>query len=135
VTTQQLINVTRVTTIKNAAYLNGTDYWEFNFTFNFTSNASGSIQFFMMNWTNFEGTTNISLTNGTDFYAALRDSGNTSKAINVTNTYNQGLNITSCCTSGTVYSIVLRMVIPSTVTTISSGWWTTYSMLLRAEPS
>ena len=135
VTTQQLINVTRVTTIKNAAYLNGTDYWEFNFTFNFTANTSGSIQFMMNNWTNFEGTANISLTNGTDFYASLRDSGNTSKTINITNTYNQGLNITSCCTTGAVYSIVLRMVIPSTVTTISSGWWTTYSMLLRAEPS
>lgn len=135
VTTRQLINVTRVTTIKNTAYLNGTDYWEFNFTFNFTANVSGSIQFAMNNWTNFEGTANISLTNGTDFYAPLRDGGNTSRIINISNTYNQGLNITNCCTTNTVYSLVLRMVIPSTVTTVSSGWWTTYIMLFRSEPS
>ncbi len=137
VTTQQLINVTSVRTTKNAAYLNGTDYWEFNFTMNFTANATGVIQFKMNNWTNAEGTVNITLTNstGNEFYASLRDQANSSRVINVTYDYSHNLTLSSCCNTATVYNVVLKTIIPSTVTTVSSSWWTTYTMLFRSDPS
>lgn len=139
VTTKTLINYTMVTAIKNAAYINGTDYWEFNFTlrFNFTASEyqSGLIQLKMTNWTDSIGR-NISIINSTGSYlASLRegaDFNNTNK-FNITYDYNvtTGISKTSL-TAGFVY-LTLRMIIPLD-TVVSSSWWSTYSMIFRAIP-
>ena len=138
VTTKVLISIVSVNAIKSTAYLNGTDYWEFSFTINFTANTSGILQFKMTNWTDDSGNS-ISLTNstGNGYYATLRNdtSFSTAGKINVTQSYS---NITSgvpfnANTLSNSYTVILRMVIPSTISTVSSSWWATYSMLFRSS--
>lgn len=135
VTTKQIVNITSVKIVKGAAILNGTDYWEFNFTINFSANVTGLLQFNMTNWTNSAGQ-NLSLVNSTYNLTTLRDNQNTSRYINITNSYGapaEGISITDCCTTGTYYYVVLRMIIPLN-TPISNNWAATYGALFRSTP-
>lgn len=140
VTTKQLFNVQSITAIKTAALANGTDYWEFNFTLNFTTNVTtgGLIQFRMTNWNNSAAnimnlTNQTELSNTTLYYANLRMSNDVTKTFNVSNIYNftQGINIVP--TANSLYYVVLHMIIPSG-TPISSTWWSTYYTLFRSLP-
>jgi hypothetical protein len=133
VTTQQILNMTSVSVSKGTALANGTDYWEFNLTLGFTANVSGVVQFKMANWSNSQSQT-MYLTNGTVYYSTLRDSSNSSRVINVTTNYvsSQGISLQNCCTSSTVYTLILKMIIPSG-TPSSAAWYTTYSMLFRSS--
>ena len=132
VTTQQLISITNTQIFKGAAYVNGTDYWDFNFTLNFTANVTGVLQFKMNNWTNSAGDS-MALTNsaGNISYASVWDVSNSTRVINVTNTYNITSGVLISGTQGVLDYIALRMIIPLTAT-VSSSWWTTYSMLFRS---
>ena len=132
VATQQLVNITSVKIVKGAAILNGTDYWEFNLTVNFTANVTGLLQFNMTNWTNSNGQ-NMSLVNGTANLSSLRDNQNMSHTMNVSNSYTNGISITGCCTTGTFYYVVLRMIIPLN-TPVSNNWAATYGVLFRSSP-
>ncbi|MEM7819463.1 MAG: hypothetical protein QXD48_01400 [Candidatus Aenigmatarchaeota archaeon] len=134
VTTKQLFIIQNVTIIKSTAIVNDTDYWEFNFTLNFTVDVTGLLQFRMNNWNNTEGNI-LNLTNQdeTRYYASLRLGTDPSNTFNVTNNYNitQGINLVA--TENTLYYIILKMIIPSG-TPISSTWWTTYYTLFRSIP-
>ncbi|MEK6888471.1 MAG: hypothetical protein AABX14_06010, partial [Candidatus Aenigmatarchaeota archaeon] len=73
VTTQQLINVTNVALAKGAAIVNGTDYWEFNFTLGFTANVTGLLQFKMSDWTDASSSVNrLNINTSSVYYATLR---------------------------------------------------------------
>ena len=139
VTTKQLINVTNVAIMKNTAVVNGTDYWEFNFTLNISANVSGLIQFKMNPWNSSSANATLNLTNATTgnitYYASLRNesSFSTTNKFNVTNEYNITQGISLNATENNIYHVFLRMVIPLG-TPIASDWWTTYSMLFRALP-
>lgn len=141
-TTKQLFTVQNVKIIKAAAIVNGTDYWEFNFTLNFTANVTtgGLIQFKMTDWNNSAG--NILYLNktvgtyeNTTFYSSLRLSTNASRIFNVTNEYNFTDGISLVPYQGkavsNLYYVVLKMIIP-TSTPISSSWWATYNTLFRS---
>ncbi len=137
VATQQLVNITNVTVSRGTALANGSDFWEFNLTMNFTANVSGIVQFKLANWNNTAGQT-ISLQNSTSgnitYYMSLRDSANSSRTMNVTNDYNltQGLTPQSCCSTTTVYTLILKMIIPAG-TPSSATWYTTYGILFRSS--
>jgi len=139
VTTKQLINVTNVAIMKNTAVVNGTDYWEFNFTLNISANVSGLIQFKMNPWNSSSANATLNLTNATTgnitYYASLRNesSFSTTNKFNITNEYNITQGISLNATENNIYHVFLRMVIPLG-TPIASDWWTTYSMLFRALP-
>jgi|GEM_PF-2361295 len=139
VTTKQLINVTNVAIMKNTAVVNGTDYWEFNFTLNISANVSGLIQFKMNPWNSSSANATLNLTNATTgnitYYASLRNesSFSTTNKFNVTNEYNITQGISLNATENNIYHVFLRMVIPLG-TPIASDWWTTYNMLFRALP-
>lgn len=143
VTTTQVMQVLSVGGNKTAALVNGTDYWEFTLRLNFTANVSGSIQFRMNNWTSSAGT--ITLTNGTQFYASIRNDStitNSTRIANITNDYNTTqvipFNVTSDATTENtvtkVKHLVLRMTIPSS-TSVSTGWYNVYSLLFRSNPT
>lgn len=134
ITTQQIINVTNVALAKGAAIVNGTDYWEFNFTLSFTANLTGTIQFKMTNWTDASSPPNtINLNTSSAYYATLRNNSNFSDnngKFNVTNIYGDiGLNRTT--TDSSSLTLILRMIIPSG-TAVSSTWAATYNFLFRA---
>jgi hypothetical protein len=130
VTTQQLINVTSVAATKATAYVNGTDYWEFTFTINFTANVTGLLQFKMSNWTN--SASNITLTSCTGGYCAtLRDSTNANNNITVGYDYNMSTGVSFTGTQGNTKNVILKMIIP-TGTLSSTSWWATYSGLFRS---
>ena len=141
VTAKQILNVTNTKIIKSTAIINGTDYWEFNFTLNYTANISsgGLIQFKLTNWnsttsdfinitnSNCVGSRCATLRNGTDF--------NTTVKFNVTNDYEtltKGISI-SAITENNLIDVTLRMIIP-TGTIVSSNWQATYGFLFRANP-
>lgn len=139
-TVKNLINIRAVNASKNAAYLNGTDYWEFIFDVNTTADVSGLLQFKMLNFSCPDGSS-IPLYNSTYYFATLRNgtdfSSNSTYKYNVSSEYNliSGIpgNISSSTSSTLFY---LRMIIPSTQYTIpvSANWWTTYSMIFRTTP-
>ncbi len=137
VATQQLVNVTNVTVSKGTALANGADFWEFNLTMNFTANVSGILHFKLSNWNNTASQT-IALQNGTSgnisYYASLRDGANSTKNMNVTNEYNltQGVSLFTCCTTTTVYTLVLKMIIPAG-TPSSASWFATYGTVFRSS--
>lgn len=139
VTTKPLISIVNISAIKNSAFINGTDYWEFNFTLNITDAAIGMVQLKMGNWNSTALGTNLSLQNGTSgnitYYATLRGATDfaTTNKCNLTNDYNasQGVYINS--TGAVLYSAVLRMVIPLG-TLPTNDWWTTYKILFRTQP-
>ncbi len=146
VTTKQMLNVSDITITKGTAIVNGTDYWEFTFTLNYTTttSTSGLIQFKMTNWANNANQT-LSITSATGATAicgvtncaTLRSesSFNTTNKFNVTNDYEsftKGLNASSVVQNSTI-AVILRMVIPSG-TPISSTWQTTYGILFRSSP-
>lgn len=132
VTMKQLVNVSSVSITKSTALVNGTDFWEFNFTLNFTANMTGKLQMNLTNWTSALG--NISLTNSTGdgFYASLRDNANWTNIMNITYIYNYSMPVQGCCTEGTLYYVVMRMIIP-TGTIITNSWSSTYNFLFRSE--
>ena len=135
VNTQQIVNVTSLIAIKNAAYLNGTDYWEFLFSLNFTANVSGRLQFNMSAWNSSSGNIlNVNLSNGT-YYATIRSSSNFSSpsTINITGEHNISSGIAFNTSSITNSSMYLRMIIPSTVTTVSPSWWAVYTIIFRSD--
>lgn len=137
VTTQQLVNVTKAIISKGTALANGTDFWEFNLTVNFTANVSGIVQFKLTNWTTPANQT-INLQNGTSgnimYYASLRDGANSSRNMNVTNDYNltQGVSLQTCCNSTAVYTLILKMIVPAG-TPSSAAWFATYGLLFRSS--
>src|SRR3989338_1563287 len=132
ITMKQLVNVSSVSIVKSTALINGTDFWEFNFTLNFTANMTGKLQMNLTNWTSALG--NISLTNSTGdgFYASLRDNANWTNIMNVTYAYNYSMTVQGCCTEGTLYYAVMRMIIP-TGTIVTNSWSSTYNFLFRSE--
>lgn len=137
--TKQIINSTTVSVSKGSAVVNGTDYWEFNFSLSFSANVSGILQFKMNDWNSQEGyrlnITNSSSApwaNTTTRYATLRESGS-SVFYNVTTDYNLSYGIPITVTAASMKYLVLRMIIPSG-TPISSTWWTTYWMVFRQIP-
>jgi hypothetical protein len=131
VTMKQLVNVSSVALVKSTALVNGTDYWEFNLTLNFTANVTGSLQMNLTNWSSALGSIALTNSTGDGFYASLRDNGNWSNIMNVTNVYNKTMSIQGCCTEGTVYYVLLRMIIP-TGTAVTNSWSTTYNFLFRS---
>ena len=140
VTTKMLVNITNITSVKNVAFVNGTDYWEFNFTVNITEAVYGMIQFKMNNWTSASTGYNITLQNATSgnitYYATMRNASesiSTSNKLNVTNDYNITQGVFMNTTAAGTHSMSLRMVIPSG-TQILSDWWTTYKILFRTQP-
>lgn len=135
VTTQQLINVSNVALAKGAAIVNGTDYWEFNFTVNFTANVTGTIQFKLTNWTDASSppdTINLNTTGGV-YYASLRNNSanfsDPNAKFNVTNVYGD-IGINRTVTDGSSATFILRMIIPAG-SAVSSTWAATYNWLFR----
>ncbi len=148
ITKQQILNVDNVAITKAVAIVNGTDYWEFNLTINYTATVStgGMIQFKLSNWTNADRR-NLSLTStsadasgfacSVTNCATLRNDVNFSAAgkFNLTNTYEsttKGISVSSTAANSTV-TVILRMVLPL-ATPISSTWQTTYGILFRSSP-
>lgn len=136
-----LISVNNVSTSKNSAFVNGTDYWEFSLSVNTSATVNGKIQFKMNDWNSPSKGKNMSVFDGTKYYAFLWDDTafeNATNKINVTNNYNITDGVLLNATGGTKYVLRLRMIIPamiqSSATPIASDWWTTYSMLFRAIP-
>ncbi len=134
-----ILSVISTNVVKGAAVVNDSDYWEFNFTINVTETVTGMLQFKMSNWSG-GGGLSIALTNQTDpagarFYASLRNQTSLPGAgiLNLSTDYNltNGISYTSL-SSGTLVSVILRMVIP-TGTSISNTWQTTYAMLFRTS--
>jgi len=126
--------VTNITASKTTAIVNGTDYWEFNISVNFTDMLTGLLQFKMTNWNNTEGKPVIPLTNGTDSFATLRNAFDFSSAAkyNITNDYNLTSGLSYSSTGPGLQTIFLRMIIPSG-TEIASTWFSTYSMIFRSS--
>jgi hypothetical protein len=135
VTTQQLVNNVTITPTKMAAIVNGVDYWEFNFTLNITANATGLLQFKMSNWTDTSGN-RMNISDGTTAYATLRNTSDfaTTNKININSSYVDGVGITKVATQNELFTVILRMIIPSG-TPISNSWMTTYGILFRAIPA
>ncbi len=136
VTTQQILFVKTITTAKAVALANGTDYWEFNYTFNFTANVTGIIQFKMTNWTDASSPPNSIPINTTSiYYATLRNNSNFSNVdgqINITDRYRKGVgNKVTVTDNGAVVNLILRMMVPSG-TAMSRTWAATYDVLFRA---
>ncbi len=137
VTTQQIVNVTNILVNKGAAIVNGTDYWEFNLTLNFTANISGLLQFKMSNWTDASSPPNtIHLNTSSTFYATLRNNTNAADnngKFNVTSVYVSGAGINQTITNSGQLTLILRMILPSG-TAISNTWAATYNFLFRTNP-
>ncbi len=136
VTTQQIINGTNIEILKGAAIVNGTDYWEFNFTLSFSANLAGTIQFKMTNWTDASNTT-LGIYSGATYYVTLRNNTNFSDSngkFNVTNVYgDNNVGVNQSITDSGALKLTLRMVIPLS-TKISSTWAATYNFLFRTTP-
>ncbi len=127
--TVNLIEVKNVTSIKNSAFANGNDYWEFNITINITQNVTGLVQMKMNNWSDGNGHT-IALTSGATKYALLYRQGSMSNNASVENSYtSDGVSISG---KG-LFNLILRMVIPSGTPASSTGWYTNFWMLFRTE--
>jgi hypothetical protein len=131
VTTKVLANVTDTLVSKTVAVVNGTDYWEFNFTVNLTETISGLLQFKMTNWNNTAGSVIDIVGGGTNLTTLRKDTDfNTTNKFNVKNDYNITDGLSYSGASGLV-TIYLRQIIPSG-TPISATWFTTYSILFRS---
>ncbi|MBI3190454.1 hypothetical protein HYZ41_01995 [archaeon] len=132
VTTKQILNVTNIGVMKTVAIVNGSDYWEFNYSISFSDTVSGILQFRMTNWSSTDSYS-IALSNTTTSFATLRSSPdfNTTSKLNITNEYNMTQSLQYTNVSGAI-TLFLRMIIP-TGTQISQSWFTTYGMLFRAS--
>src|SRR3989338_1894081 len=112
VTTQQLINA-NVSIAKGAAIVNGTDYWEFNYTLSFTANVTGLLQFKMSDWTDASSSVNrLNINTSSVYYATLRNESifNTTGIFNVTTSYISNVGITRTVTDSSTWSMILRMI-------------------------
>jgi hypothetical protein len=139
-TVLNLISVNNISTSKNSAYVNGSDYWEFSLSVNTSATVNGKIQFRMNDWNSPSKGKNMSVFDGTRYYAFLWDDtafANATNKINVTNNYNITNGVVLNASSGVNYVLRLRMIIPamiqSSATPIASDWWTTYSILFRPD--
>jgi len=131
-TYDKLISIINIAAIKSTAYVNGTDYWEFNLTVNFSASVSGLLQFKMSNWNDSAGHS-IALTSNLTNLATLRDSTSASNMINVSNDFNIATGVSFTGTQGSTKNVILKMVIPlGTYATTTSTWWTIYSALFRS---
>lgn len=144
VTTTQLIQILSVGGTKTAALMNGTDYWEFTITVNFTSNlTAGLLQFKMSNWTSSAGTINLtnSTATGTANLRMSNETINAGRHQNVTDNYNVSTGIQFNTTSDVLSPItnrvkqfVLRVTIPSSAP-VSTNWYSVFSLLFRSNPT
>ena len=136
VTTKPMLNITNIAIIKNTAIVNGTDYWEFNLTLNVSEAITGTAHFKLADWNSTAASSAISLTNGTEYYATLRNNTElfyTEDAVNLTNSYNMAHGVFINSTASSTVNLILRMVIPIG-TPIASDWWTTYSIIMKTLP-
>ncbi len=117
---------------KLTALANGSDYWEFNFSINFSANVSGSFLFRMDSWTNNASQTIDINTTNTSYATARLDANGTALA-NVTNSYNSSRYVPMIINSVTPQRIALKMIIPGG-TPVSSTWWAKYFMLFITDP-
>ena len=133
VTTRRMLNVTNVEIIKGTAIVNGTDYWEFNFTVQANANVSGLLQFKMSNFTEFSGGI-ITPTEGN--FTLRKGAALTSSSINVSHSYSlvDGIPISAGeAAGGFLVKLTLRILIP--IGEVSSpSWQATYGMLFRSIP-
>jgi hypothetical protein len=133
VTTKALANVANVVVSKAVAVVNGTDYWEFNFTVNITDQVAGLLQFKMTTW-NDTATHYIAVSNSTLNLTTLRKDTdfNTTNKTAIRNDYviTDGLSYSTSETNKLV-TVFLRQIIPSDAY-IAQTWFTTYSILFRS---
>lgn len=135
VTTMNIINLTTVSISKGVAVLNGSDYWEFNFTAHFNETVTGTLHFKMTNWTDNNNNT-ITLASCTPSCATIRQntnaSVNTSK-INITNNFDPNYGLGMSPARGNLTTLFLRMIVPAG-SAVSQSWFATYVLLFRATP-
>ena len=135
VTTMNIINLTTVFISKGVAVLNGSDYWEFNFTAHFNETVTGTLHFKMTNWTDNNNNT-ITLASCTPSCATIRQntnaSVNTSK-INITNNFDPNYGLGMSPTRGNFTTLFLRMIVPAG-SAVSQSWFATYVLLFRSTP-
>ncbi len=125
---KQLIKVSGISAIKNRAFANGKDYWEFNLTINITENVTGLLQMRMDNWTDDSGKPDHFIAiNGN---ALIYESGHTDRNSTVGNSYANGISFTNAVGEK---NIILKMTIPQNTSQTSYGWWTKFWMLFRTE--
>ena len=135
VTTMNIINLTTVSISKGVAVLNGSDYWEFNFTAHFNESVTGTLHFKMTNWTDNNNNT-ITLASCTPSCATIRQninaSVNTSK-INITNNFDPNYGLGMSPARGNFTTLFLRMIVPAG-SAVSQSWFATYVLLFRSTP-
>src|SRR3989338_954084 len=127
-----IIIIDRIIGSKLTALPNGTDYWEFNFTLNFSANVSGGFMFRMLDWTdNASRTINVNTSSASN--AEVRLDADGTKSANVTNSYNLSAYLPMTLVSTSQQRIALKMILPAGTAT-SSTWWSTYFMLFSTDP-
>src|SRR3989344_263733 len=127
-----ILTINNVVGSKLTALPNGTDYWEFNFTFNFSANITGGLLFRMQDWMdNASQTINVNTSNSS--YAVARLDADGTKSLNVTNVYNVSRYMQMSLDSTSQQRLALKMILP-VGTPVSSTWWTNYFMLFRVDP-
>ncbi|MBI4019629.1 MAG: hypothetical protein HY364_05260 [Candidatus Aenigmarchaeota archaeon] len=132
VSVSPIITIHSIVGSKLTALPNGTDYWEFNFTLNFSANISGGFMFRMLDWTNNASQTiNVNTTNTS--YAEVRLDADGTKSANITNSYVLSRYLPMTLVSTSQQRIALKMILPAG-TPVSSTWWSTYFMLFRTDP-
>ena len=149
VTTKRLIDITSINAEKSVAFVNGTDYWLFNFTINITAPVNGTLQLKLTNWTSISSGKVIPLVNesghhfaflGTNKSALLAQlptdnlSSLSNDLIAIENEYvntTYGLPLSS----GQLVRLFLKMIIPADAALCCySDWFATFSMLFRTSP-
>lgn len=140
VTTKRLINVTNVELTKATALLNGTDYWEFNFSLQTNANVSGMVQLKLSNFTEASGTGATSIIAPTEGNFTLRKgaafNSSQSPMIDIRNDYNYTSGIVISVTeasSSFLIKLTLRIIVPKEKVS-SSTWQAAYNMVYRAIP-
>lgn len=140
VTTRRMLNVTNVELTKATAVLNGTDYWEFNFSLQTNANVSGMLQFKIGNFTEASGTGANNIITPTEGNFTLRKgavfNSSQSPTIDVRNDYNYSTGIVmsvSEASSSFLIKLTLRVIVPKEKVA-SSTWQSVYSIVYRTIP-
>ncbi|MFC2143567.1 hypothetical protein ACFLQN_04155 [Candidatus Aenigmatarchaeota archaeon] len=145
-TIAELAKIESMTITKGTAIVNGTDYWEINYSINVSQDVSGLIHMRMSEWNATVGgaTRNLNLTNATThmhtssdtvYYATFRNETNfaTSNKINVVYQFNITAGIRTTSTyDNQIQTFIMRMVVP-TGTPIASAWTSTSAVLFRSD--
>lgn len=135
VTTMNIINRTTVIISKGVAVLNGSDFWEFNFTATFNETVTGTLHFKMTNWTDSNNNL-INLASCTPSCATIRQNTNASlntSKINITNNFDPNYGLGMSPTRGNLTTLFLRMIVPAG-SAVSQTWFATYVLLFRSTP-